>query len=143
MVIETALVALLAPVLKGLLGGATDALEDAGRRGSTEAVEAARRVWKRLGPSVEGRPAAVEAAQDVAARPDDERARGALELQLEKILAAEPALARELEQLVAEARRSAGGDVIFEGPVRADRGGVVAGRVEGGIRTGWREGDDR
>jgi hypothetical protein len=142
MVIETALVALLAPVLKGLLGDATDALEDAGRRGSAEAVAAARKVWKRLGPSVEGRPAAVEAAQDVAARPDDERARGALELQLEKILAAEPALARELEQLVAEARRSAG-DVIFEGPVRADRGGVVAGRVEGGIRTGWREGDDR
>jgi hypothetical protein len=41
-------------------------------------VEHAKRLWAKLRPRVEAKPAVLEAAQDVAQRPDDDRARGAL-----------------------------------------------------------------
>jgi hypothetical protein len=52
--------------------------------------------------SVEARPAALEAAQDAAAHPDDEDALAALRLQLKKLLAEDPALAQEMTRLVAQ-----------------------------------------
>ena len=137
---ETALVAILAPFLGFLLRGGEVAAEGVGQRAGAEAWGAAVRIWDRLRGQVESRPAALESAGDVADRPDDARARGAFELQLEKLLATEPRLAEELARLLDDARpsRSGGGDVQFHGDVQADRGAVVAGHVVGGIRTGSR-----
>ena len=50
-------------------------------------------------PEGRGERAAKEAAEDVAAAPDDDRAKAALELQLEKLLSGDPALAAELKAL--------------------------------------------
>jgi hypothetical protein len=91
---------------------------------------------------VEAKVGARESAADLAASPDDPRARGALELQLEKILREDTGLAGELAALLEDARRRGlAGDVVFHGPVRADRGGVVAGRIQGGVTTNWRDHD--
>lgn len=139
---ETALVAFLAPFLGSLLKGAHGAAEEAGRRAGGEAWSLARDVWQRLGPRVDAKAAARESAADLAASPDDPRARGALELQLEKILHEDSALAGELAALLEDARRRGlAGDVVFHGPVHADRGGVVAGRIQGGVSTNWRDQD--
>jgi hypothetical protein len=137
---EAALVAVLAPFLAQLLKSGESSVADIGQRAGDEAWELAKRIWTRLSPRIKSKPAAVEAAGDVSHRPDDPRARSALELQIEKLLAAEPSLMTELRTLLDSAGRS--GDVNFHGDVRADRGGVVAGRIEGGVRTGWRKRDE-
>jgi hypothetical protein len=138
---EAALVAALAPFLPYLVragqragGQVADELGDA-------AGQLAKDLWARLRPGVEEKPAAKEAVEDVAARPDDERARGALELQLEKLLRGDQGLARELAQMLEDAQRAGtiSGDVHIGGDVRADRGGVAAGRdIHGGVDTGGR-----
>src|ERR687892_1570720 len=103
---EAALVAALAPFLPYLVragqragGQVADELGDA-------AWQLAKDLWARLRPGVEEKPAAKEAVEDVAARPDDERARGALELQLEKLLRGDQGLARELAQMLEDAQRA-------------------------------------
>ena len=62
-----------------------------------------RRIWSKLGDRLAERPAAREAIDDVAAAPDDKGARAALERQLSKVLAAEPQLAAEIEDVIKEA----------------------------------------
>ena len=79
-----------------LVGGAVSEL---GTKGVDEGLVHARRIWARLWPRIAAREAAVEAVHDVEARPDDSRARGALELQLEKLMRSDPELASEITQL--------------------------------------------
>jgi hypothetical protein len=75
---------------------------------------------------VESKPAALEAARDVAERPDDERPRAALELQLEKLLAERPALLDELAPIVK--------DAVAAGVVAAgERSVAVGGNISGGV----------
>lgn len=124
-----ALVALLAPVLGYLLKAGETAADEAARALGGEAWGYAKRLWAKLRGGVEGRPAALEAAQDVAARPEDERARAALELQLEKVLAADPELAREVVGVLGEARAAG---VVAVG----ERSVAVSGDVGGTIVTG-------
>ena len=97
------LVSILAPCLGVLLRGANAAAEEIGKRVAPELLEHAKRLWAKLRPHVESKSAALEAATDVAQAPDDPRARGALELQLEKLLSEQPALAQELAPLVRDA----------------------------------------
>ena len=100
----------------------------------------AQKLWARLRPKVEEKEAAREAADDVAAAPDDELARAALQLQLRKLVGDDPDLGRELAEMLEENRRA--GIMADNGAVVvvADRGGVAAGGDinvgHGGIHTG-------
>lgn len=125
----SALVSVLAPCLGLLLTAVTGAANEVGRTVGSDLVEHAKRMWAKLRPHVESKPAALEAAEDLAARPDDPRARGAFELQLEKLFADAPALAREIAPLVREA--------IAAGVVAVgERSVAVGGNVSGVIVTG-------
>ncbi len=120
MVLETAIVALLAPVLPALIGAGKAIGQEAASAVGGQAADLARRVWERLQGTVEERPTAKSAANDVAADPNDETARGTLELQLKKLLKDDPKLRSDLAALVAEGERQG---------VFADRGAVVYGDV--------------
>jgi hypothetical protein len=123
------LVAVLAPCLGGFLGAINAAASGVGESVGAELVEHAKRLWAKLRPRLEAKPAALEAAEDVARRPDDPRARGALELQLEKLLAEDPGLSREIESLL---RDAVAAGVVATG----ERNVAVGGDVSGVIITG-------
>ena len=98
------LVSFMAPFLPYLLKGgklaAKKAFETLGEQFSEESWEQAERLWNKLRPRVETKPAAREAAQDVAANPNDTDAQAALRLQLKKLLAEDSALAVEIARLL-------------------------------------------
>jgi hypothetical protein len=146
---EAVLVTFLAPFLPYLVkkveAGADKAIEALG----ADAWERAQGLWQRLRPKVEEKEAAGEAAAALAENPDDAVAQGALQFQLRSLVESDPGLAADLARMLRDAREAGvmadNGAVIIQGDVRADRGAVAAGRDvvvgEGGIRTGWREGD--
>lgn len=98
--------AFLAPFLPVLVRAGQELGEQAAGALTSEGFGFAKRIWARLRPSLEEKPAAQEAAADVAAAVDDQRALGALELQLEKLLAADAQLADDIEHLWAEAGKA-------------------------------------
>jgi hypothetical protein len=142
--VEAILTTFLAPFLPYLLRQGEHAADAAIDHLGAAAWRQAQALWRRLRPKVEDKEAAQEAAADVAAAPDDELARGALQLQLRKLLADDPELAKALAELLDEGRRAGvmadNGAVVIGGSVIADRGGVAAGRDidagQGGINTG-------
>jgi hypothetical protein len=89
--------AALGPALPLLLGKAVD---EAGKEFGKEAWDQVRALWEGLRPRIEARPAAKEAADDVANHPDDEDARAALRLQLKKLLSEDPALGQQVARLL-------------------------------------------
>ena len=93
------LTAFLAPFLPYLLSAGREFADESARSLGAAAWEHAQQLWGRLQGAVEERPAAVEAAHDVAATPDDRRARTVLEVQLEKLLMTDPDLARDVNEL--------------------------------------------
>jgi hypothetical protein len=112
-----------------LLSGATAAAEEIGRSVGPDLLAHAKRLWAKLRPHVEAKPGALEAAEDVAQRPDDARTRAALELQLEKLLRNDPALVDALAPIVK--------DAVASGVVAAgERAVAVGGNVSGVIVTG-------
>lgn len=125
----TMLTAFLAPCLPILLKAGQRVAEDAADAMSGEVLEHAQRLWGRLREKIGGKPAAEEAARDVAERPDDQRARAALELQLEKLLAEDPELAADIARLWEDAKSA--------GVVAVGERSVAVGRdVSGTIITG-------
>ena len=122
----TALIAFLAPCLGFLLKTGSAATERAADRLGEGVWEHARGLWARLRPAIEARPAAEEAAADVAARPDDASARSALVWQLEKVLAADRALAADVEELWAAARAAV---VVSAGERGVAAGGSIVGSM--------------
>ncbi len=124
-----ALTAFLAPFLPYFARAGENLAEEAGTKLGSEAWEHAKRLWGKLRPKVEAKPAANEAAADVADRPGDERARSALELQLEKLLADDPTLAGEVARLWEDARAA---NVVAIG----DRSVAVGGSAHGVFITG-------
>ena len=89
----------LAPFVPYLVKGAETLAAEAGRKFGEDALDNAKTLWRKLRPRVEEDPAARAAAEKVAERPDDDRARGALELALEDLLRGDSELAREVEEL--------------------------------------------
>jgi len=75
----------------------------------------AQRVWGKVGGRLSERPAAQEAVEEVAAAPDDEGARFVLERQLDKLFAADPELAAEVEEIMAQAVAAGAVRVNVEG----------------------------
>jgi hypothetical protein len=141
---EAMLATFLSPFLSYLLNRTEDVATAAAKRFGSEAWERAQAIWTRLGPKVEGKDAAREAAEDVAAVPDDEVARAALQHQFKKLLKNDAEFADEVARMLDDTRRAGimadNGAVVIGGNVTADRGGVAAGRDidagQGGIHTG-------
>lgn len=129
---EAALVAALAPFLPYLLRAGERAGQEVAEALGGAAGDLAKSLWAKLRPGVESRPAAREAVADAAAQPEDERVRHALELQLEKVLRDDPALAEELGRMLQDAERRGivvtGGGVVVTGDQHVGEGGIVAGR---------------
>jgi hypothetical protein len=86
---------------EGLGGRAAHEIEDKG-------WDLASKLWSRLGAKVDAKPAAQEAAADLATQPEDEDAQAALRIQLKKLLAEDPSLHQEIEAMLAEAHTSGG-----------------------------------
>ena len=99
-----ALASFLAPLLpyvvqagQKVAGRAADVLGE-------EAATYAEKLWERLKPGVEAKPAAKEAVEDVAKSPEDKASLGALENQLKKLLEEDEALKADLTKIWGEAR---------------------------------------
>ena len=139
--IATAVIAVVRPFLRGLLSKGEDVLEDAGEKTAEGAKKLAQRMWQRLTPKLQERPAGTEAAEALAADPDNEDAAGALRLQVKTVLKGDAPLAEELARMVEEGiQAGVVADVVIYGGQKADRGGVNVGRDAGNINTGsWRD----
>ena len=116
------LTAFLAPFLPVLLKAGDAAAQEAGSLVTQEAWPYAKRLWGRLWPSVEARPAAVEAVKDAADQPDDDRLIS-LKVQLQKLLDTDSALAADVERMFAEAQ--AANVVVVSGPRAVGVGGDI------------------
>jgi len=123
MIEVAALAALLGPALPFLTRAGEHVMTQATQALGGEAWEHARRLWDRLHGPVAARPAAQEAADDVAADPQDAEARIALARQLRKILEGDPALAGDVERLLGDARQAG---VVASGARSVAIGGDVS-----------------
>ncbi|MGQ9614401.1 hypothetical protein [Chloroflexus sp.] len=94
------IVQFLAPALPFLLGLGGKAAEEAAQKLGAAAWEQAKALWAKLKPNVQAKPAAQEAVTDLAANPQNEKVQTALQWQLEKLLAEDQALAREVQQIL-------------------------------------------
>ena len=137
MIDVAALAALLSPALPFLTRAGGRVTAEAGQVLGHHAWEHAQRIWDRLAGAIAARPAAQEAADDVAADVQDEEARVALVRQLRKIMEGDPALAREVEQLLGEARQAG---VVASGARSVAVGGSVS---DSAIVTGDNSSIDR
>ena len=128
-------VAVLAPFLPRLLAAGGAIVEGAEHEVHERGWELAKSLWQRLRPGVEAKPAAREAAADVASHPDDVDVQASLRVQLRKLLSEDRALAEELARLL-EAGRQAGSVTTVSA---SDRGVAAGGDISGGtIITGDR-----
>jgi len=93
-------VAFLTPFLPYLLKAGEKAAEEVGKKLGEAAWEKAKALWGKLRPNVEAKPAAREAATDVAANPQDGDAQATLRHQLKKLLAEDETLAAEVARLL-------------------------------------------
>ena len=133
----------LAPAFPYLLTAADEATGEVGKQMGGGALEKVKKVWGKLRPAMEERPAALEAAKDAAKAAPDADEQGAWRVQLRKILEADPDLAQELQALVLpqqqyQAQVQGDGAIAQgEGAVAAGAGGVaIGGSVHGSVILG-------
>src|SRR4029079_10940640 len=88
----------LTPLLPYLLKAGETAAEETGKAVAGQSWEWAKSLWTKLKPKVEAKEAALEAAQDVAASPEDQYARAAFLQQLKKLLIEDQSLAEEVSR---------------------------------------------
>jgi hypothetical protein len=106
----TWLVSLIGPSLPFLMGLGQKALEKGaeklGEKGAEGLLPEVQEVWNKLSPQVQAKPAAQEAAEDVAKNPDDADALAGLRNQLKKILEApeNTTLAAEITEILENAK---------------------------------------
>jgi hypothetical protein len=122
-----ALTAFLAPFLPTLVKAGEKVVAKAADAASDEAFEYAKALWERLKPGVEAKPAAQEAVDEVAGRPDDEDALAAMRLQLRKLLEADT----QLEGDVAAIWRQAEAANVVQVTASGERSVAVGGDVTG------------
>jgi hypothetical protein len=125
------LVSFLAPFLGPLMAKGGEAAAQAAERFGEAAWQTASKLWDRLARGIRSRPAAEEAAEDVAADPDDESARNALAWQLGKLLSGDPELRADIEELW-----RAGSTTITTVTASGERSVAIGGNVHGQIVTG-------
>jgi len=136
--IAAGVVSVLAPFLRGFMSGVRDASEKAGEAAGGKLRDLAAGIWRRLQPKLERTPPALQAAQKVADQPDDQDWQAALRAQLKMLLEEDHELAEELSSSLEEAQQAGVvADVVIYGDVKAEHGGVAAGRdITGGVQTG-------
>lgn len=115
----------LAPFIPYLVTAGERATEAAGEKLGAEAWERARELWARLRRPVEARPAAIQAAMDLATAPDDTDALAAFRLQVRKLLEEDPGLRAELGRALES--QGATQSVIAAGTRSIAIGGSVTG----------------
>lgn len=122
-----ALTAFLAPFLPTLLKAGEKAVEKAADAVSDEAFTYARALWEKLKPGVDAKSEAKDAAEEVAAHPDDSKALGALEIQLRKLLEGDTRLKADLAGIWEQARAANVVQVTASGERSVAVGGDVTG----------------
>ncbi|MEN8167000.1 MAG: hypothetical protein ABFR65_05910 [Pseudomonadota bacterium] len=148
----TVLTTLIAPALPYLVKGGEKLAEMTAEKIGGAAPELIKRIWERLRGAVDKSPAAKEIVADLAESPDDEGYQVAFQSQLKKILEKDEDLARQLAELLQEAKQQTnyhaelhGNGAIAQGEnaVAAGKGGVaVGGDVHGGISIGGKSDKD-
>jgi hypothetical protein len=121
-----ALASFLAPFMRYLLKAGEPLAEEAARKINEKAWVYAKALWARLRPKVDQEPTARAAAEDLADDPDDEDRLAALRVQLKKLLAADPALAKEMTSVWEQAEAE---KVVVS--VIGDRSVGIGGSVSG------------
>jgi hypothetical protein len=144
---EAALVAFLAPFLPALVKAGEKVIDETAGALASQAGKRAKALWQKIFPKLEQSPAGVGAAERVAASPEDKRAQGALELELEELFKKDGALKREVQRMIEEAQQAGvfatHGGLAVGGDVRADRGSIGAiGTVGGDVSLGGPRDDD-
>lgn len=104
----------LAPFLPFLMNVGNKVFDGAVAKAGEDAWDKAKAVWAKLQPKVETRPAALEAAADVAKAPDDEDLRVALRVQLKKLLEQDELLAQEIARIMQENAQGNSGDKVVQ-----------------------------
>ena len=98
----------LAPAMPFLLAtGKTlrdKAIEKVGQNFGEEGFRFGKSLWGKLSSKVEAKPAALEAAKDLAADPNNADNQASFRKELKKILADDEALASEIKQILEEAK---------------------------------------
>jgi hypothetical protein len=97
--------AILVPALPYLTEFGGKMAESAAEKIGEDLWEGGMKIWGKLKGLFESHPAALEAAKDVVAAPDDGDAQAALRQQLKKIISGDRSLAAELEQLLGQLRQ--------------------------------------
>ena len=116
----------LVPLLPYLLKAGETAAEETGKSIAGQSWEWAKSLWSKLQPTVEAKPAALEAAQYAARSPGDEDGKAALRLQLKMLLTEDQSLAEELSRLLQQ-HKPAGNIVNASG----DRSVAIGGEAKG------------
>ncbi len=131
-----ALTTFLAPAMPYLVSGGGELVAGAGKKLGESGPEILKSLWAKLRPKVEEKPAAAEAAQDVAKSPEDPDTQAALRVQLRKSLEADSSLAAEIAKLleavgpktIYQAEVCGPGSIAQVKSVAAGAGGIAAGR---------------
>jgi len=132
--LASSLTTALVPLLPYLLKAGEKAAEETGKAVAGQSWEWAKSLWTKLKPEVEAKPAALEAAQDVARAPEDEDLQAALRVQLKKLLTEDLSLAEVVSRWLDQGK-AAGIIVTASG----ERSIAIGGKVKGStIVTGNR-----
>ena len=118
----------LVPLLPYLLKAGEKAAEETGKTVAGQSWEWAKSLWTKLKPQVEAKPAALEAAQDVARAPEDEDLQVTLRVQLKKLLTEDESLAEEVSRWL-EQGKAAGNTVTVSGERNIAIGGDAKGNT--------------
>jgi hypothetical protein len=124
--LASSLTTALVPLLPYLLKAGEKAAEETGKKAVDQSLEWAKSIWTKLKPGVEAKPAALEAAQDVADAPEDEDLQATLRVQLKKLLTEDQSLAEEVSRWL-EQGKAAGITVTASG----DRSVAIGGDAKG------------
>jgi hypothetical protein len=116
----------LVPLLPYLLKAGEKAAEETGKTVAGQSWEWGKSLWSKLKPKVEAKPAALEAAQDVAQAPEDEDLQAVLRVQLKKLLTEDQSLADEVSRWL-EQGKAAGITVTASGERSVAIGGDAKG----------------
>ena len=116
----------LVPLLPYLLKAGEKAAEETSKTVAGQSWEWAKSLWTKLKPKVEAKPAALEAAQDVAQSPEDEDLQAALRVQLKKLLTEDQSLAEEVSRWL-EQGKAAGINISVSGERNIAIGGSITG----------------
>jgi hypothetical protein len=91
---------LLAPCLPFLTGLGETAAEEGAKKVGEDTWALAKKIWGKMSPRIHRIPAAADALADVVTMPDDTDAGSALRLQIRKLLASDPVLAKEVAEML-------------------------------------------